>query len=253
MSHRNASGDDEATNRRWQAGHLIVACQEAHAQGDGKALQSHLEDLYQLSRQDVEKQCAYWLWRFPTLNTTGEHTYQRAAAQLGMNIFADIIEDLLRVTIDPNRNAYGLVMTMAHHALYDLNQRTQGHRRARPTRLLQSGDPDALMAPPTVRAAHSLSYDDEGSLLDMPDPEVDFTARVLERERLRHCWPMVQRVLEATSAIDRYIFAQRVEQDPPTPFEIIAQQLGPGWTEGAVKQRHHRLMQRLKQIRDRYE
>lgn len=253
MSHSNST-DGETHTRRWQAADLMKACQEAYAQEQVEQLDTHLTALYRLIYQDIERQSAYWLSRFSNLNTTGERTWKCAVQDLTSIIFADMIEDLLKVELDPTRNAYGLLMTMAHHALYDLNQRTQDRRQKPAMEPLQPGDQEASMAPTQTHAVQALHYDDDGALLDVLDQESEFTDRVLERERLRECWPIVQNVLRSVEEVDRQIFALRVEHDPPVPFKQIAQEFGPGWTEAAVKQRFYRIMLLLKkQLRDLYE
>ena len=50
---------------------------------------------------------------------------------------------------------------------------------------------------------------------------------------------------------DRQIMRLRWRSDPPVSFREIARQLGPGWAEDTVRQRHHRIINATrKQLRD---
>ena len=65
-------------------------------------------------------------------------------------------------------------------------------------------------------------------------------ANRLHREAVLHAvWTYWPKVL---SSDDLQIMQLRWQFEPPLSFRDIARQLGPGWEEDAVRQRHHRVI-----------
>ncbi|MBK9945559.1 MAG: sigma-70 family RNA polymerase sigma factor [Kouleothrix sp.] len=246
MSDPESTDDHLAKHRNAEVQRLIGLCQSAYQLGQADTLQKGLTDLFELTRQDIERQSVRWLKMFPQRNESGDRSFRTAVEQLARSVFLEVIEAILVVTLDPDRNAYGLVMRIVRRALYDQQPPRRRKIQQNDDPKIGSGDPQASMAPTASTQRHVADFDDEGALRDIPDPAPDFTEHVLERERLQRYWPAVQTFLDKMSAIDRFIFDQRWVSEEPQPFAKIAQNLGMGWTMEAVKQRNYRLLRQLR-------
>src|SRR5439155_1547273 len=101
----------------------------------------------------------------------------------------------------------------------------------------------------TMRVWHVTGANQNGAAPDgsQPDPvdpgsyniEERMVTRIDQQALLQAVWDYWPHNLSAT---DFQIMKLRWQSDPPSSFGDIAEQLGAGWEEDTVRQRHHRIM-----------
>jgi DNA-directed RNA polymerase specialized sigma24 family protein len=148
------------------------------------------------------------------------------AESLALNMFGNIVFSLPKLQIDPQRNVRNLLLTIARRGLID------DYRRSHPSS-------------PQRQATHAASIDNQPELIDPESAQIeDRTVRRLDGVALLkavwHYWR------NSLIPVEYEIMKLRWRSDPPSPFSDIAAQLGPGWEEAAVRQRHHRIMDKTR-------
>src|SRR5262249_47520628 len=146
---------------------------------------------------------------------------------LATTLYLEIMEALPNLQIDPTRNIRGLLLTVVRRRLSD---RYRSIKNTPPAVSLQHESSAGSTEPPTLADPHG--EDAQEHLLDLLDG--------------RLVWDEIHRYWRPTSAGTDLAFMRRYDQTPPTPFRKIAEQLGPGWTEEAVRMRHHRIVHRTR-------
>lgn len=149
---------------------------------------------------------------------------------LAMNMFTYIVFKLPTLAFDAQRNIRGLLVTVARRGMSDDYYRSYANS-------------------PKRQPNSTVSFDDQLDLADEARSEVENdTIQKVNSEEILSAVDIYWDTLEET---DRQIMHLRWRTDPPGSFRDIARQLGPGWAEDAVRQRHHRVINATrKQLRD---
>jgi RNA polymerase sigma factor (sigma-70 family) len=166
---------------------------------------------------------------------------------LAMNMFTDVVEVLPNLRIDPTKNVRSYLISVARHRLIDTWRREfkPPRRPAKDSAFdleLHPGAPEARMWQDRFSSIEASSLaDPHGGIID-PNTS-DAEERVLTRidneqilRAIRDHWP------KSLSRDDYRIVHLRYLADPQASFREIAQDLGGGWTEDAVRQRHFRVI-----------
>jgi len=152
---------------------------------------------------------------------------------LAMNMFTYIVEKLSTLNIDPQRNVRGLLVTVARRGIIDDYQHSYA------------------VSPKRHPSRIAVSFDTIPDLIDHQnsDVEVQVMYRIDHTVVLETVWGYWKSSLVQD---DMKIMHLRWQIDPPCSFRDIAQQMGAGWIEDTVRQRHHRIMNATrKHLRDR--
>ncbi|GAB4215036.1 MAG: hypothetical protein OHK0022_54420 [Roseiflexaceae bacterium] len=149
-----------------------------------------------------------------------------------LNLFAAIFVQLPRLRIDPERNLRALLLTIARYGAYDMYRADidAADRRRRAMDDLWSGDSPSRLRQRLIADATVCDDGLEDALIERIDQR-----RLLEVIQL--FWE------SALGTADLRIVALRLRDQP---FRTIAQFLGAGWTEEAVRQRYHRIICRTR-------
>jgi DNA-directed RNA polymerase specialized sigma24 family protein len=223
-------------------GRLVLLCQQSYAdwsqaQATGAATareqyRGYLEQLWDLIADDLRVVARGWI----------RSNMAPDIESLALNMFANIVFSLPRLQIDPERNARKFLITVARRRLIDEYRRTYAASGRRMPKLGDepapgSGTPAARMWQPAVSPTAEL----QSGTADVESyiAEERVAARLDQLALLRAIWAYWPKSL---SADDLRIVTLRWQSDPPCSFRDIAQQLGPGWNEDTVRQRHHRIL-----------
>jgi hypothetical protein len=207
-----------------------------------------LEQIYLELKADLHKLIYGWSGSRLFQERLTTQNYREAADTIAISLLGTIAAKLPALRLDPQLNVRGLLTTIARRDLYDqeykiYRQNPHQHTNQHP---LASGDPDAAMWSSPHEWPGGVWYD-EGDSSVFVEPEdatsTDFEDRLITRDLAIRCWPRIKDLWQRElSAVDWNIITLRWSADPPVPFAEIAQHLGPGWTMGAVKMRHHRIL-----------
>lgn len=148
--------------------------------------------------------------------------------------------------VDPSRNVRGLLITIARRDLFDQERISSSKRReqSRPDQALPApGDRDGAM----WWSEHDMRGGEHAAAEPKDPASSDFEERLIANDQLRRAWPHVLAYWQQTlPPEDLWLLIARWYHDPPIPFKDIAELLGAGWSEAAVKQRHHRILKRTR-------
>jgi DNA-directed RNA polymerase specialized sigma24 family protein len=147
------------------------------------------------------------------------------AESLALNMFGNIMFNLPKLQIDPQRNVRNLLLTVARRGMIDA---WRSH-----------------VDSPRRQAGYATSIDGRSDLIDPVSSTIEErTVQRIDRETLLKAvwnyWP------ENLNGIEYEIVKLRWQSDPPRSFGEIAELLGPGWEETTVRQRHHRIMNKTR-------
>ena len=167
---------------------------------------------------------------------------------LALNMFANIVFNLPKLRPDPQRNVRNLLVTVARRGLIDEYRRSYASSPRRQPKSAEqqtapaSGSDEARMWHVTGANQNGVAPGD--SQPEPVDPgsyniEDRMATRIDQQALLQVVWEYWPRNLSAT---DFQIMKLRWQSDPPSSFRDIAEQIGAGWEEDAVRQRHHRIM-----------
>jgi DNA-directed RNA polymerase specialized sigma24 family protein len=145
---------------------------------------------------------------------------------LALNMFGNIVFPLPRLQIDPQRNVRNLLLTIARRGLIDDYRRSHA-------------------GTPWRQGGYATSIDDRPDLIDPESSTIEDRAvqRIDSEALLKAVWDYWP---ENLNGIEYEIVKLRWQSDPPRSFGEIAERLGPGWEEAAVRQRHHRIMNKTR-------
>jgi len=164
---------------------------------------------------------------------------------LALNMFAHVVLSLPRLQIDPTRNVRKLLVTIARRGLIDDYRSSHG---TSPRRSRHAEDLAPEAGAPAGRMWYAAGTGHDGWAADarsgLADPESygaeeRMAAQIDEQAILAAIWAYWPTHLPAE---EWQIVQLRWAADPPLSFRDIAAELGPGWTEDAVRQRHHRIL-----------
>lgn len=149
---------------------------------------------------------------------------------LAMNMFSYIVFKLPMLTFDTQRNIRGLLVTVARRGMSDDYYRSYA-------------------SSPKRQPNSAISFDDQLDLADEARSGVENDA--IQKVNSEGILSAVDIYWDTLDEADRQIMHLRWRTDPPCSFRDIARQLGPGWAEDAVRQRHHRIINATrKELRD---
>ena len=228
---------------------LVLQCQQEYILWKTEQDQEQAEELGAKYRQSLEAllsllfdDLCYAARGWLRSNITSE------PETLALNMFANIVFQLPRLHIDPQRPVRNLLITVARRGLIDEYRRTysNGPRSQSPsseqTYPPQTGTPEARMwQTPGESINQSSSLDSHTEFPDQKTGAVeDRIVNRINRQSILHAiWEFWDRNY---SGFDLQIMHLRWQIDPPRPFMEIATRLGPGWLEATVRQRHKRIM-----------
>lgn len=186
--------------------------------------QAH-EELYKLIAPDLLGVAKGW-----AIGVVGKELGADGEAplsSLAMTLYLEIMEALPSLSIDPTQNVRGLLLTVVRRRLTDRYRK--------------------IMNAPHIL---SLEYESstggsESSMLTDPHGE-EAQEQLLELLEQRALMDEIHIYWRETCSTQDQVIMRRYEQNPPMPFRQVAEQLGPGWTEVAVRMRHHRIVQRTR-------
>lgn len=172
-----------------------------------------------------------WVARDLMTHTTPSDGSLSSLDSLVMSLYALLQSELPKLKIDPTNNVPAFIRRVVQNRLSDQGRKLiRYHQRTISADERARGTPDAGAWLDSLRAPNSEHTAEQ------------FIARLYYTDVFRH----VHAYWEQTLNTEDNQIMQRWKEDPPTPFRAIAEQLGPGWTEGAVRQRHHRILQRTR-------
>ena len=149
---------------------------------------------------------------------------------LAMNMFSYIVFKLPTLAFDAQRNIRGLLVTVARRGMSDDYYRSYA-------------------SSPKRQPNSTISFDDQIDLADETRSGIENDA--IQKVNSEGILSAVDIYWDTLDEADRRIMHLRWRTDPPCSFRDIARQLGPGWAEDAVRQRHHRIINATrKQLRD---
>lgn len=153
-----------------------------------------------------------------------------ALMSLALTLYLDVIEELPKTEIVQSKNPLSLIKTIAHRRMSDRYRRSKRVFAVRT--LLRSDDVSVSSDTPEQEIVDPESLNFEEVLVD----------RLYSEALIEDIWKYWGATL---SSEDQKIMRHR-EKDPPTPFTELAEMLGSGYTEGMVKMRHHRIIERTR-------
>jgi hypothetical protein len=200
--------------------------------------------LYYALEPDLLTLAKGWMRSMQFRDFASTRSYQEALSTLAKSAFGAIVDAIPTLRIDPERNVRKLLITISRRDLYDQEHKIyNSNHRLSPKKesQVQSGELAAAMWQSTAEQS-----DTENIYSDIKDENsTDFEEKLLQQDWVDTIWPVVEGFWQQRlSPDDRWLIQLRWFQTPPVPFKDIAQQLGPGWTEAALKQRHHRILRK---------
>jgi len=139
-------------------------------------------------------------------------TFSKSVSSLALSMFLSLTELLPEINIDQDENVVDYLLQTARRGVTEDN--------------------------PLLGAIGVL----ENNAID------DFEEKIVTRI---HQKAMIREIMDfwnhSLSSEDHLIMTSRSSVNPPMTFMEICLRLGPGWTESAVRQRHHRVLQRTRQ------
>lgn len=152
---------------------------------------------------------------------------------LAMIAYLGFIDELPRLTVDPNRSVRALLKTVIRNTLYDEYKRLTRQREHLTDSLDQPAHPGSSASLGDV-------LPDETTL----DADAAYVAAITREEVI----PVIVLWVSTLGHIDQQIMTERIFRDPPTGFAEIAAMLGSGWQADTVRQRYARARQKLLQL-----
>lgn len=182
----------------------------------GAAYRHSLEALWSMIADDLRKVARGWV----------RSNIASDIDTLALNMFANIVFSLPKLRIDPQRNVRNLLITLARRGLIDEYRRTYA-TDARRQSISSDEDVNSIGTNSELIDPHSSDIEEQ-------------TAQKLDRSAiLQIVWDYWQSTL---SESDFRIMKLRWQSEPPVSFRDVAEQIGSGWMEATVRQRHHRIM-----------
>jgi DNA-directed RNA polymerase specialized sigma24 family protein len=201
---------------------LVLQCQQAYTAWktahDREQQQIHsdqyrhlLEQLWLELAQDLRQVAHGWI----------RSNMAPDVESLAMNMFVNIVFQLPKLRIDPDKNVRNLLITVARRGQIDEYRRSYAVSGRRQSKMLPLDSQSEMVDPASSDAVErTVNQIDRQAVLD----------------RVWDYW------LQKLSKDDMQIMRLRWHSDPPSSFGEIAERMGPGWGEDTVRQRHYRIM-----------
>lgn len=240
----DAVRDCQELMRRWRA--AAEQCETFHrslgAAVDSSAREQHDRDLLERDRlrEQVRQmhQQIYILLLPDLLGIARGWANSVAGKELGADgddplhslattLYLEIMEALPQLNIDPNKNVRGLLLSVVRRRL------VERYRKLR-------------AAPPTLSLNYGAGAEGDDPL-DLADPHgEDLQEQLLDIFERKDLAEAIWSYWHATCSDRDLRILQRYQHNPPPTFREIAEEFGPGWTEEAVRMRHHRIIKRTR-------
>jgi hypothetical protein len=204
-----------------------------------------LEQIFLALREPLLALARGWTRSLLFREQVATNSYRHALESLAMSAFGDIAAALPACRIQPGRAIAPYLIQIARNNLYDQERAIyEGSEQRHVGQASQAASESAAMWPRSSEAPRGI-WGAAG--LDEPEDPAGLEDRLIARcdnQRLRQAAEAFWRA--KLSQHDRRIVALRLSGEAPAPFETIAEQLGPGWTAAAVRQRYHRALVRTR-------
>jgi hypothetical protein len=219
-----------------------------------EALRKCHEELWPLLADPLLQVARGWLRsnmaRDMLANPTSYPSVEDVLVSLAQNLYLHVVDDLPRLQVDPNKNLLACLKTIARRGMFDENQRvyndTPRHLNEQVAdQSIASGTHSAQMWSESKRSDVRI----QGNMreLDLVDPDsIEFEDRLIKVLDQQACYQKIQSFWQTLPDVDQQIVQLRWKENPPVPFETIAQRFGPGWTAATVRQRHCRIKERTR-------
>jgi len=201
---------------------IALQCQQTY-----RAWADALDPTVHAARGDAHRQSLERLWEAiaPDLRKVAHGWIRSGMApdieSLALNMFSYIVFKLPTLSFNLQRNVRGLLVTVARRGLIDEYRRSYAVSSKRQPRQF-------------------VSLDDKTDLAD--DDRSDIEGTSIHKIDGNRVLTEVQEYWRSLNPEETLIMRLRWQTDPPCSFREIAQQMGSGWVEDAVRQRHHRIM-----------
>jgi RNA polymerase sigma factor (sigma-70 family) len=208
----------QACYRTWQEANEWEQASVLYMQYD-----EHLQELWKLIAPDLHKIAYTWK----------ESNIEPDVETQALNMFTDICLALPRLPIDPTRNVRSYLLSIARYRLIDIwrhqskRPRRQGKNHPSDTEL-HSGSLDARMWLEPPRAVNSGGDGTDSVIASIDDKQI--------LQAIFAYWK------KSLSRHDYRIMYLRYVYDTQYSYHEIAKDLGQGWTEPTVRQRHFRII-----------
>jgi len=200
----------QVTYQEWS-----VATEQEEQDKLGLQARTELKQLWDFLADDLRQSAKAWLRSGLAYDVTS----------LAMNMFSSIAEALPKLQIDPHRDMRNLLLMVARQGPSGVNRRSYA---VNSKLQLASGIEDPLGVLSDV--ADAISSDVEAQ-----------PRQPIERDSvLAAVWDYWESSLNED---DMKIMCLRWQAEPPSSFREIAQQMGKGWVEDTVRQRHRRILE----------
>jgi len=223
----------------------LDAEQAAYKQVVQGEMAAAIDALYYALAPDLHRLAKGWVKSQQFQHIAATSDFAKAVETLALSAFSAIVEALPLLKVDPERNVRGLLITIARRDLFDQEKIYSSNRReqSRGQQVPATGERDSAM----WWSAHEMRGGEHAAAEPKDPASGDFEERILADDQLRSLWPHVLECWQQTlPSEDLWLIIMRWFHDPPLPFKEIAELLGAGWSEAAVKQRHYRILRRTK-------
>jgi RNA polymerase sigma factor (sigma-70 family) len=207
--------------------------------GAREQLEFELKDtiaaLLLLLRPVMYKQARRWLAQ--SALTGRSSAFNNSLDTLALDFFFALIERLHTVRIDPDKHVEAYLGRVARNGFYD--------------RFKKDHPPQETQA---LRLDQPLSETGEQLLRDtVADPDtVDQDELIVWSLSAKECLAFMRKELPTIlNKEDQTIVLARLSE-PPLSYELIAQQIGPGYSEEALRKRYERALHKIRQYLKRH-
>jgi len=228
----------------------LVRVSEAEQAKLQQELEQLIERLWECMRRPLKPMVLRWM-SGPTAqdmfnNPASYPCRDRILEALQLSGFSYIVEVLPEVNIDPTQKLCGYLVRIARNGIYDEYQ-TLYRSAARPAQQDSSKKAKEAELSPRKTPLNFTFIDTR--IQQLPDShQYQLEDRLIEvmvkRDLYKIIWEYCEKQL---SSQDLKIMKLRWRTDPPRQFDEVAGLLGPGWSAGAVRKRHSRIMKRVRQ------
>lgn len=175
-------------------------------------------------------------------------SYRDALESITMSVFGDVAAALQTCKLNPEKNIRNFLTQIARNKLYDqeytiYNEPSDSQKKDETRRYAMW--PSSRSRIDGVWEAE-LGKADQSYLSEPEDPaSIDFDNQLIQnRDNEVYLRAVLFFWRTKLSTEERLIVILRWTIEPPFSFKAIAQRLGEGWTDAAVRQRHHRILDR---------
>lgn len=253
---RSGNEDNPHADQRGELARLILAYQRDHraqkyavSRHERERLReqvsSHLKAICLILYEPFCREAHNWKKSLSFRELT-EHNVENEGLDWAINRFAEqlcghILDKLLTIRIDPNRDVIGLCVIIARRGMAKEEREIYGGKK-------RVGK-NTIVSLPFTRLS---TYTDSSSEREFDIADATSSAafaRMIDELSRESQHQMLLRVLETiTHPVDRQIMIDRLLRAKPLSYKQIAIRIGDGWTADAVRKRCERLRRQLQSI-----